>query len=146
MNEADLRNELGSKYGFCAAVLSNQKTSHVTLVNPKIVCHEQSTANGAYAIFGGAVVIEGGTIDTCNRQGHGVDASYGGHIYCNGTVIHTGGSKSGALATDFQGGYITVRDIDATTEIPGSPGHLYRRQVHYHRIQLQVPVEGLRGG
>ncbi len=122
MTQEDLRNELGSKYGFCAAVLSNQKTSHVTLVNPKIVCHEQSTANGAYAIFGGAVVIEGGTIDTCNRQGHGVDASYGGHVYCNGTVIHTGGRNSGALATDFQGGYITVRDIDATTEIPGSPG------------------------
>ena len=122
MTQADLRNELGSKYGFCAAVLSNQKTSHVTLVNPKIVCHESSTANGAYAIFGGAVVIEGGTIDTCNRQGHGVDASYGGHVYCNGTVIHTGGQNSGALATDFQGGYITVRDIHATTEIPGSPG------------------------
>lgn len=67
-------------------------------------------------------MIEGGTIDTCNRQGHGVDASYGGHVYCNGTVIHTGGRNSGALATDFQGGYITVRDIDATTEIPGSPG------------------------
>ena len=122
MTQQDLRNELGSKYGFCAAVLSNQKTSHVTLVNPKIVCHESSTANGAYAIFGGAVVIEGGTIDTCNRQGHGVDASYGGHVYCNGTKIHTGGQNSGALATDFQGGYITVRDIDAVTEIAGSPG------------------------
>lgn len=122
MTQEDLRNELGSKYGFSAAVLSNQKTSHVTLVNPKIVCHESSTANGAYAIFGGAVVIEGGTIDTNNRQGHGVDASYGGHVYCNGTVIHTGGRNSGALATDFQGGYITVRDIHATTEIAGSPG------------------------
>lgn len=122
MTQEDLRQELGSKYGFCAAVLSNQKTSHVTLVNPKIVCHESSTANGAYAIFGGAVVIEGGTIHTCNRQGHGVDASYGGHVYCNGTVIHTGGQNSGALATDFQGGYITVRDIHATTELPGSPG------------------------
>lgn len=122
MTTEDLRNELGSKYGFCAAVLSNQKPSHITLVDPKIVCHENSTANGAYAIFGGAVVIQGGTIDTCNRQGHGVDASYGGHVYCNGTVIHTGGQNSGALATDFQGGYITVRDIDATTEIAGSPG------------------------
>ena len=122
MTQEDLRNELGSKYGFCAAVLANQKTAHVTLVNPKIVCHENSTANGAYAIFNGAIVIEGGTIDTCNRQGHGVDASYGGHVYCNGTKIHTGGMNSGALATDFQGGYITVRDIEAVTEIPGSPG------------------------
>ena len=122
MTPEDLRNELASKYGFCAAVLSNQKTSNVTLVNPKIVCHDSSTANGAYAIFGGAVIIEGGSIDTCNRQGHGVDASYGGHVYCNGTRIHTGGQNSGALATDFQGGYITVRDIDAVTEIAGSPG------------------------
>lgn len=122
MTQEDLRNELGSKYGFCAAVLANQKTSHVTLVNPKIVCHDNSTANGAYAIFGGAIVIEGGTIDTNNRQGHGVDASYGGHVYCNGTKIHTGGRNSGALATDFQGGYITVRDIEAVTEIAGSPG------------------------
>lgn len=122
MTQEDLRNELGSKYGFCAAVLANQKTSHVTLVNPKIVCHESSTANGAYAIFHGAIVIEGGTIDTNNRQGHGVDASYGGHVYCNGTKIHTGGRNSGALATDFQGGYITVRDIEAVTEIAGSPG------------------------
>jgi hypothetical protein len=122
MTQEDLRNELASKYGFCAAVLANQKPSHVTLVNPKIVCHENSTANGAYAIFGGAVVIEGGSIDTCNRQGHGVDASYGGHVYCDGTKIHTGGPNSGALATDFQGGYITVRDIDAVTEIAGSPG------------------------
>lgn len=122
MTQEDLRNELGSKYGFCAAVLANQKTSHVTLVDPKIVCHDNSTANGAYAIFGGAIVIEGGTIDTNNRQGHGVDASYGGHVYCNGTKIHTGGRNSGALATDFQGGYITVRDIEAVTEIAGSPG------------------------
>ena len=122
MTAEDLRNELGSKYGFCAAVLANQKPSHVTLVNPKIVCHETSTANGAYAIFNGAIVIEGGTIDTCNRQGHGVDASYGGHVYCDGTRIHTGGMNSGALATDFQGGYITVRNIEAVTEIPGSPG------------------------
>ena len=122
MTPQDLREELGSKYGFCAAVLANQKPSHVTLVEPKIVCHESSTANGAYAIFGGAIVIEGGSIDTCNRQGHGVDASYGGHVYCRGTKIHTGGRNSGALATDFQGGYITVRDIDAVTEIPGSPG------------------------
>ncbi len=122
MTPEDLRNELGSKYGFSAAVLSNQKTSHITLVDPKIVCHDSSTANGAYAIFGGAVVIEGGTIETNNRQGHGVDASYGGHVYCNGTVIHTGGQNSGALATDFQGGYITVRNIHATTEIAGSPG------------------------
>lgn len=122
MTSEDMRNELASKYGFCAAVLANQKTSHATLVNPKIVCHESSTANGAYAIFGGAIVIEGGTIDTNNRQGHGVDASYGGHIYCNGTKIHTGGRNSGALATDFQGGYITVRDIEAVTEIAGSPG------------------------
>ena len=122
MTSEDLRNELASKYGFCAAVLANQKTSNVTLFNPRIVCHEGSTANGAYAIFGGAVVIEGGSIDTCNRQGHGVDASYGGHVYCNGTKIHTGGQNSGALATDFQGGYITVRNIDAVTEIAGSPG------------------------
>lgn len=122
MTQEDLRNELGSKYGFCAAVLANQKPSHVTLVDPKIICHESSTANGAYAIFGGAIVIEGGTIDTNNRQGHGVDASYGGHVYCNGTKIHTGGRNSGALATDFQGGYITVRDIEAVTEIAGSPG------------------------
>lgn len=122
MTPEDLRNELGSKYGFCAAVLSNQKTSHVTLVDPKIVCHESSTANGAYAIFGGAIVIEGGSIETNNRQGHGVDASYGGHVYCNGTSIHTAGQNSGALATDFQGGYITVRDVEAITEYPGSPG------------------------
>lgn len=122
MTQEDLRNELGSKYGFTAAVLANQKPSHVTLVNPKIICHESSTANGAYAIFGGAIVIEGGSIDTNNRQGHGVDASYGGHVYLNGTRIHTGGRNSGALATDFQGGYITVRNIHAVTEIPGSPG------------------------
>ena len=122
MTQADLRNELGSKYGFCAAVLSNQKPSNVTLVEPRIVCHESSTANGVYAIFGGAIVVEGGTIDTCNRQGHGADASYGGHIYLNGTKIHTAGMNSGSLATDFQGGYITARDITAVTEIPGSPG------------------------
>lgn len=122
MTAEDLRAELGSRYGFCAAVLANQKPSHITLVNPKIVCHESSTANGAYAIFNGGIVIVGGSIDTNNRQGHGVDASYGGHVYCDGTKIHTAGRNSGALATDFQGGYITVRNIEAVTEIPGSPG------------------------
>lgn len=30
--------------------------------------------------------------------------------------------NSGALATDFQGGFITVRDVEAITEIAGSPG------------------------
>lgn len=122
LTDEDLRNELASKYGFAAAVLANCKTSHVTLINPKIVCHEGSNANGAYAIFHGAVIIKGGSIDTNCRLGHGVDCSYGGHIYCDGTVIHTAGGNSGALATDFQGGYITVRNIEATTEFRGSPG------------------------
>ena len=122
MTDEDKRNELASKYGFCAAVLANCKTTNITLESPTIVCHENSNANGAYAIFGGAVVIHGGSISTNNGLGHGVDASYGGFIYLDGTTIHTGGTNSGALATDFQGGYITVKNIHAVTERPGSPG------------------------
>lgn len=121
MTQEDMRNELASKYGFCSAVLSNGLTSNITLIEPEIVCHESSTANGVYAIFNGGVVIKGGSITTNNRMGHGADASYRGHIYLDGTVIHTGGTNSGALATDFQGGYITARNISATAERPGSP-------------------------
>lgn len=122
LTDADLTNELASKYGYASAVLVYGSGSRVNLVDPTITTATDSNANGGFATCGGKLNIIGGTITTNNRLGHGLDATYGGVITATGTTIHTSGANSGALATDFGGGFITVYNVDATAEVAGSPG------------------------
>jgi hypothetical protein len=122
LTEADLSNELASKYGYAAAVLAYGAGTKIALTNPVITTNADSNANGAYATCGGKVSIMGGSITTGNRLGHGLDATFGGIITASNLTIHTSGANSGAIATDFGGGYITAYNVKATTEMPGSPG------------------------
>ena len=122
LTDDDLKNELASKYGYASAVLVHGAGAEVTLKKPAIITSPDSNANGGFATCGGKLNIYGGTITTNNRLGHGLDATYGGTIYAEGTTIHTSGQNSGALATDFGGGFITVRNVKATAEVAGSPG------------------------
>lgn len=118
----DMSQELASKYGYAAAVLVYQDGTQVVLKNPTIVTSPDSYANGGVATCGGKLIIHGGTINTDNEMGHGLDATYGGQIFAYGTTIHTRTQHAGALATDFGGGYLTVHNINATTDAPTSPG------------------------
>ena len=121
-NEEDLSAERSNQYGFCAAVLANSASSVLTLNDPEIVCAEDSYANGVFAANSANIYVNGGTIDTNNSQGHGIDVTYGGKVHVTDTVIHTGGGSSGALASDYGGGFILADGIDCTTESAGSPG------------------------
>ncbi|MCF0229665.1 MAG: hypothetical protein HUJ76_08265 [Parasporobacterium sp.] len=120
-SEEELSAERSSQYGYCAAVLTNGFGTDLTLESPTIVCDTESYANGVFASAMSKIHVKDGMIMTDNPQGHGADATYMGHVYLDGTVIHTGGSSSGALATDYGGGFITAKNIDATTESGGSP-------------------------
>ena len=120
--EDDLSAEYSSKYGFCSAVLANAPSTGLTLNDPMIITAPDSYANGAFAANGAVVDLNGGIILTNNAQGHGLDVTFGGKIRASGTVIHTGGGQSGALASDFGGGFILADGIDCTTESAGSPG------------------------
>ena len=121
-DESDLSAERSNQYGYCSGVLATSPKSLVTLNNPTIVSDPESYANGAFATNCAKIIVNGGTIETNNPQGHGLDVTYMGHIYAYDTVIHTAGSSSGALATDYGGGFITAEGIDCTTELAGSPG------------------------
>lgn len=122
MSDEDSRAELASKYGYASAVLVNNGAT-LTLNNPTIYGKEGSTANGAFSSDTGTTLyLNGGTIETNNSLGHGLDATYGGTIFAKDLYIHTQGSNSAAIATDFQGGYITVDGVTAITEYAGSPG------------------------
>lgn len=118
----DMAAELASKYGYASAVLAYGAGTRVNLINPTITTSTDSNANGAFATCGGKLTIHGGSITTNNRLGHGLDSTYGGFINAYGTIIHTSGANSGAIATDFGGGFITVHNVNATAELAGSPG------------------------
>lgn len=120
--EADLSAEYSSKYGFCSAVLANAPGTGLTLNDPVIITAPDSYANGAFAANRAVIDLNGGFIFTNNSQGHGLDVTFGGKIRARDTVIHTGGGQSGALASDFGGGFILADGIDCTTESGGSPG------------------------
>lgn len=122
MDEDDRSAERASQYGFCADVLVNGYGTKVTLNDPLILSDPESHANGVFASAMAKVYVNGGQIYTNNAQGHGIDATYMGHVYAKDTVIRTAGSASGALATDYGGGFIEAEGIDCTTELGGSPG------------------------
>lgn len=121
LSAADNRSELASKYGYAAAVLAAGEGTVITLNYPTVVTTNDSDANGVFATCKGKVLVVGGTISTDSNLGHGLDTTYGGIIEAEDTVISTKGLHSGALATDFGGGFITVTNVTATTEQPGSP-------------------------
>ena len=103
-------------------MLAAGQGTEVTLNNPTIVSDPESYANGVFSAAMAKVTVNGGTIDTDNSSGHGVDATYMGRVYINDTVIHTRGETSGALATDFGGGFIIGNRLDCLTEGGSSPG------------------------
>ena len=121
-SEEDLSAERSSQYGYCSNILATSPESLVVLNNPTIVSDPESYANGVFATNCAKIIVNGGTIETNNPQGHGLDVTYMGHVYAYDTVIHTAGGSSGALASDYGGGFITADGIDCTTESAGSPG------------------------
>ena len=120
--DQEITDQIPNQYGLCAVVLAAGEGTEVTLNNPTIVSDPESYANGVFAAAMAKVTVNGGTIDTNNSSGHGIDATYMGHVYAYDTVIHTRGETSGALATDFGGGFVSGERLDCTTESGSSPG------------------------
>lgn len=121
-SDQQITDQIPNQYGLAAVVLAAGEGSEITLNAPIIVSDPESYANGVFAAAMAKITVNGGTIDTDNSSGHGIDATYMGHVYAYDTVIHTRGETSGALATDFGGGFITGERLDCTTESGSSPG------------------------
>lgn len=120
--DQEIKGQIPNQYGLCSVVLGAGQGTEIVLNSPTIVSDPESYANGVFAAAMAKVTVNGGTIDTDNSSGHGIDATYMGHVYANDTVIHTRGETSGALATDFGGGFISAERLDCTTEGGSSPG------------------------
>ena len=120
--DEDITAQVPNQYGIASAVLGVGDGTDVVLNNPTIVTDSESYANGIFAVGMAKIAAHGGTIDTDNSNGHGIDATYMGKVYAYDTVIHTRGETSGALATDFGGGFIIGERLDCTTEGGSSPG------------------------
>ena len=120
--DADVTAQIPNQYGIASAILAVGEGSEVVLNNPTIVTDSESYANGVFAVGMAKIRVNGGTIDTDNGNGHGIDATYMGKVYAYDTVIHTRGETSGALATDFGGGFIIGERLDCTTESGSAPG------------------------
>ena len=121
-DDEEITAQIPNQYGLCAVVLAAGQGTEVTLNSPSIVSDPESYANGVFSAAMAKITVNGGTIDTDNSSGHGVDATYMGRVYINDTVIHTRGETSGALATDFGGGFVIGGRLDCTTEGGSSPG------------------------
>ena len=121
-SDEDITAQIPNQYGIASAVLAVGDGADVVLNNPIIVTDSESYANGVFAVGMAKIAVNGGTIDTDNSNGHGIDATYMGKVYAYDTVIHTRGETSGALATDFGGGFIIGERLDCTTESGSSPG------------------------
>lgn len=113
--------QIPNQYGMCAVVLAAGQGTEATLNNPTIQSDPQSYSNGVFAAAMAKVTINGGTINTNNSSGHGIDTTYMGHVYACDTVIHTQGETSGGLASDFGGGFIQGERLDVTTDGGSSP-------------------------
>ena len=111
-----------NKYGLCAVVLGAGLGTDIVLNNPTIESDPESYANGVFAAGMAKITVNGGTITTNNDGGHGIDATYMAKVYAYDTVIRTGGGTSGALATDFGGGFITGERLDCATQNGSAPG------------------------
>jgi len=120
-SEKQISDQIPNQYGLCAVVLAAGEGSEITLNNPTIESDPESYANGVFAAAMAKITVNGGTINTDNSSGHGIDATYMGHVYAYDTVIHTRGETSGALATDFGGGFVVGERLDCTTESGSSP-------------------------
>lgn len=120
--DEDITAQIPNQYGMCAVVLAAGQGTEVTLNNPSITSDPESYSNGVFAAAMAKVTINGGTIDTDNSSGHGIDTTYMGHVYVKDTKIHTRGETSGALASDFGGGFISAENLDIRTEGGSSPG------------------------
>ena len=121
-SDQEITDQIPNQYGLCAVVLGAGQDTEIVLNNPVIESDPESYANGVFAAAMAKITVNGGTIDTNNSSGHGIDATYMGHVYAADTVIHTRGETSGALATDFGGGFITGERLNCTTEEGSSPG------------------------
>ena len=117
----EINAQIPNQYGMCSVVLAAGQGTEVTLNNPTIQSDPQSYSNGVFAAAMAKVTINGGSIDTNNSSGHGIDTTYMGHVYAYDTVIHTQGETSGGLASDFGGGFIQGERLDVTTDGRSSP-------------------------
>ena len=121
-SQADIDASIPNQYGTGSVVLAVGEGSEIVLNNPTIVSDPDSYANGIFSVAMAKITVNGGTIDTDNGNGHGIDATYMGKVYAYDTVIHTRGETSGALATDFGGGFIIGERLDCYTESGSAPG------------------------
>ena len=120
--EQEITDEVSSQYGHGAVVLAAGQGTDVTLNNPTIIGDPQGRSNGVFASAMSKITVNGGTINTdCTFGAHGLDVTYMGHIYAYDTVIHTTGGASGAIASDFGGGFVYGEGLDCTTDGGGSP-------------------------
>lgn len=90
------------------------------LNNPTIVTDSESYANGVFAVGMAKIAVNGGTINTDNGNGHGIDATYMGKVYANDTVIHTRGETSG-MPSDFDGASSGEPSGESSGESSGTP-------------------------
>ena len=111
-----------NKYGLCAVVLGVGQDTEIVLNNPTIESDPESYANGVFAAGMAQITVNGGTITTHNEGGHGIDTTYMAKVHAYDTVIRTNGGTSGALASDFGGGFIIGERLDCATEQGSAPG------------------------
>lgn len=100
---------VSDKTGWNSAIQVNT-SSDITIDDVKVTTNG-SGASGVVATGSNAVIsISGSDITTENERSKGLLISNGGTIYANKLNITTSGLKSSAVATDFEGGLIEIKD------------------------------------
>lgn len=92
-----------------------------TYISDSSLSASSSGSNGIFAYNSGAVYANNDTISTTAANSRGLDATYSGKIIANRLDIDTASEHCGGLATDREGGYISVTNSQIDTQGNGSP-------------------------
>lgn len=87
-----------------------------------------SGSNGVFATDSGTALVNDTSIETMADNSRGLDATYGGAILASKITADTQGGHSAIVATDRDGGSISLADATLSTVGSGSPAAVFHRR------------------
>ena len=112
-----------SFYGLAAGILAwSESGSAIIDVTNTHVTTTGTGANGVFAYSKGVISITGDSVICTGNYAHAIMCSGGGKLTAKNLYLSTAGTNSGAVATDRNGGTITLDSSTVITSGADSPG------------------------
>ncbi len=104
-----------SFYGNNSTIYAGSSSATINITGGTVTSSSQG-ANAVFAYNGATINVDGLTINNSNSVSRGLHATYGGIINATNVNITTQSETSSTIATDREGGYVTVNGGSATAQ------------------------------